>query len=343
MHWLTDMFLYECKAGTSVNLYRQFLTSLLMASNAKSTERQSPPPAAPGTCQWISDTPEFRSWVREPQSFLLLSADPWCGKSVLAHFLTKNLFLQPAWQSKPVYPCYLRRSQKREDRKKVLDSTLEEIERDLTPVTGTIICVLDAVDACCEGYLRDFAGKLLVKLESKGCELKLIATTRTEKEDSGMKLFDKDKFNFFGCLSWTRKEVRSKLQQDIVTTATKQLQTVPIRGDRKAIFQALQFDGSGRVPYLWLRIVIDGLKELAGDSSSRPSACILVATKGLDNASTQQALTLCRKLLDPTASSNNSTARRLLAIQLKNIFKVCPRGKYQSPAVENNTMVGSNS
>ena len=46
------------------------------------------PARLPGTCQWFLRHPNFLAWRKAPQSELLwLSADPGCGKSVLAKYL----------------------------------------------------------------------------------------------------------------------------------------------------------------------------------------------------------------------------------------------------------------
>lgn len=50
------------------------------------------PPPVPGTCTWIFDHPKYLSWIESPNPGLLwVSADPGCGKSVLASFLVNQL------------------------------------------------------------------------------------------------------------------------------------------------------------------------------------------------------------------------------------------------------------
>ncbi|KAH8747004.1 ankyrin repeat protein [Hyaloscypha finlandica] len=50
------------------------------------------PTAVPGTCQWLLNHEKYLAWRREQASSLLwLSADPGCGKSVLASYLVDNL------------------------------------------------------------------------------------------------------------------------------------------------------------------------------------------------------------------------------------------------------------
>ena len=44
-----------------------------------------------GTCEWFRNHPKFLSWLKmEESGLLLVSADPGCGKSVLARFLVEE-------------------------------------------------------------------------------------------------------------------------------------------------------------------------------------------------------------------------------------------------------------
>src|SRR5437868_6231516 len=45
-----------------------------------------------GTCTWVTEHPKYREWVeKQGAGLLLLSADPGCGKSVMASFLVGHL------------------------------------------------------------------------------------------------------------------------------------------------------------------------------------------------------------------------------------------------------------
>ncbi|KAI0423611.1 hypothetical protein F5Y09DRAFT_348659 [Xylaria sp. FL1042] len=46
------------------------------------------PKRADGTCECFTAHRLFQNWRREPSSLLWVSADPGCGKSVLAKYLT---------------------------------------------------------------------------------------------------------------------------------------------------------------------------------------------------------------------------------------------------------------
>src|SRR5205807_10584826 len=49
-----------------------------------------------GTCTWVTEHAKFKDWVgKKTSSLLWLSADPGCGKSVIASFLVDHLKTRP--------------------------------------------------------------------------------------------------------------------------------------------------------------------------------------------------------------------------------------------------------
>jgi hypothetical protein len=47
------------------------------------------PPSVPGTCTWLLRNSIYKDWLNQGKSHLLwISADPGCGKSVMASYLT---------------------------------------------------------------------------------------------------------------------------------------------------------------------------------------------------------------------------------------------------------------
>ncbi|GAD93829.1 hypothetical protein BC1G_06991 [Paecilomyces variotii No. 5] len=60
-----------------------------------------------GTCQWFLDQESFKRWLKEDSGILLVTADPGCGKSVLAKYLIDCELPQHANESgKPPVICY---------------------------------------------------------------------------------------------------------------------------------------------------------------------------------------------------------------------------------------------
>ncbi|EGY21427.1 NACHT and WD domain-containing protein [Verticillium dahliae VdLs.17] len=67
-----------------------FLQTINVSDYAGHKSRNAPP--VQGTCTWIFDHPKYLSWIESPDPGLLwVSADPGCGKSVLASFLVNQL------------------------------------------------------------------------------------------------------------------------------------------------------------------------------------------------------------------------------------------------------------
>lgn len=59
------------------------------------------------TCQWFLDQNNFQHWLREDSSILLVTADPGCGKSVLAKYLIDHeLIRRTSVLKKSVTICY---------------------------------------------------------------------------------------------------------------------------------------------------------------------------------------------------------------------------------------------
>ncbi|KAM5344762.1 hypothetical protein ACJ41O_010624 [Fusarium nematophilum] len=72
---------------TQISQHQSNLLNRLETSSPEIHKARNPP-AAKGTCTWILRHATYQSWYANPHSsFLWLSADPGCGKSVLASFL----------------------------------------------------------------------------------------------------------------------------------------------------------------------------------------------------------------------------------------------------------------
>ena len=153
------------------------------------------PERVEGTCEWFTNHPLFRNWQESKTSSLLwVSADPGCGKSVLAKYLVDAVL--PSTKSRTV--CYFFFKDDFEDQRSVAsalccilrqlfmqndallsDKILEKFEtdgeklfgsfRDLWDIlisvaedynAGEIICILDALDECEDKGRSQFAEAL---------------------------------------------------------------------------------------------------------------------------------------------------------------------------------------
>ena len=66
-------------------------------------DKNKNPSRVPGTCEWVLKHPIFRKWDQEDSiGWLWITANPGCGKSVLARFLTEDLHKN----NEGMYICY---------------------------------------------------------------------------------------------------------------------------------------------------------------------------------------------------------------------------------------------
>ena len=170
------------------------------------------PKRADGTCEWFTSHRLFQNWKNETSALLWVSADPGCGKSVLARYLVDDVFPASATRT----TCYFFFKDDFDDQKS-LESALccilhqlfvqnptllsDEILKDFreegdqlfasfkklwdifiraagSHKHGEIICVLDALDEC-QGPTRLGAALTQVYSDGKGVStLKFLVTSR---------------------------------------------------------------------------------------------------------------------------------------------------------------------
>ncbi|KAI1127027.1 hypothetical protein F5Y10DRAFT_278351 [Nemania abortiva] len=152
------------------------------------------PKRADGTCEWFTAHPLFQNWRNETSALLWVSADPGCGKSVLARYLVDDVL--PSTTTRTT--CYFFFKDDFDDQKALegalccilhqlftqkpvllSDEILEDFdEGDQKYSDGEIICILDALDECVDQ--RPFA-QALTEHYSKGkgiSTLKFLVTSR---------------------------------------------------------------------------------------------------------------------------------------------------------------------
>ncbi|KAK4903915.1 hypothetical protein LTR66_017961, partial [Elasticomyces elasticus] len=190
----------KCHQGYKTSTYEEF--------------KNRNPTRAPGTCQWVFKHPSYLNWTRSDHDDLLwISADPGCGKSVLArsladHYLdSKNyttcyfffkednplqqgldttlcamlhqLFSQHPNLIRHALPAWERNGTK-------LCNEVEEMWRifvQAAATAGPVVCVFDALDECQDADRSRLISLLLGVLRGQsktlapGC-LKILATSR---------------------------------------------------------------------------------------------------------------------------------------------------------------------
>ncbi|KAH0532681.1 hypothetical protein TsFJ059_001341 [Trichoderma semiorbis] len=161
------------------------------------------------TCLWFLQHEHFQTWVRQDSGPLLVSADPGCGKSVLAKYLVDEVLPQSEstiWyfffkdqdqntvrqalcallhQLFTQKPCLIKYAVKeyRKDGPGLTNSTksLWQILQDATrdPQAESVIIVLDALDECKESELPDLIRYVESQFRSDQCgKLKYLLTCR---------------------------------------------------------------------------------------------------------------------------------------------------------------------
>ena len=170
-----------------------------------------------GTCQWFLDQENFRHWLQQDSGILLVTADPGCGKSVLAKFLIDSelpsrisemgesaaicyFFFKDQIQSDISHalcallhqlfsqkPSLIRHAMKakHDNGSKLIHlpenlwGILQSASRDED--AGQVICVLDALDECGESHRKALISLLKCHFQSEqGArgKLKMLLTSR---------------------------------------------------------------------------------------------------------------------------------------------------------------------
>ncbi|KAK7993821.1 hypothetical protein PG989_007202 [Apiospora arundinis] len=170
------------------------------------------PKRVDGTCEWFTTHDLFRKWQQEASAMLWVSADPGCGKSVLAKYLVDEVLASSATRT----TCYFFFKDDFDDQRTVesalccilhqlfvqkpdllLDKFLDGYRKEgdqicssfgglwriLTEAAdhhkeGEIICILDALDECV-GHKRLAAGLTQLFSQGKGAsKLNFLVTSR---------------------------------------------------------------------------------------------------------------------------------------------------------------------
>ncbi|KAK2785943.1 hypothetical protein FQN52_008210 [Onygenales sp. PD_12] len=297
----------------------------------------------PGTCEWFTGHPRFRHWLESECSALLwVSADPGCGKSVLARYLIDELLSAP--KSKTV--CYFFFKDDFDDQKslpgalccilrQLFDQKPELLSRSVVDLfqkdghhllksvdglwrmlintisqesAGEIICVVDALDDCGGEGQRQLAEILcyLYKGRAERCKLKFLLTSR---------LYDSIQRSF-QLLENTiptihlRGENEDEVQQISAEINTVIRHEVMLLSERRQLSQdeqELVLEGLSSIPnrtYLWVYLVLHSLDEIVPINPRNIRTLVRELPRSVNEAYNQ---ILCR-------SRNREEARKALHI-----------------------------
>lgn len=168
------------------------------------------PERLPGTCKWILDHPKYQNWTSQtPASKLLwVSADPGCGKSVLAKSLVDQYdrssvcyyffkedtaitrsavhamcaILHQICDLHPILIKYVLPLYKRNGEKLVDLGLIEDLWSAFSNIIndkdfGDFICIFDAMDECSDDDYKKLLQKLAT-LASSSVSIKILITSR---------------------------------------------------------------------------------------------------------------------------------------------------------------------
>ena len=176
------------------------------------------PPRVEGTCQWVLNHPKYRDWHESSRDDLLwISADPGCGKSVLAKYLIENelqttethtvcyfFFKDNDQQDGVATALCAMLHQLFSHRRQLIRHAIPAWDKDGAKLTNEIselwriwlaaakdseanhvTCVLDALDECKEAernklihFLADFYRQTLTSPASRQGRLRILVTSR---------------------------------------------------------------------------------------------------------------------------------------------------------------------
>lgn len=291
----------------SVSAITTYNTFVLMNPSKRAAKQI--PNAVDGTCEWIYSQPRFWNFLVNtfPDNYLplfVITAEPWCGKTVLAQFLVKTLPDRIAAESK-IYHFFFGN----DDDDRFLN-VIQQIERELkqradeaVEPRGEVICILDALDECKDK--RADIERLVEVIKSahqspnRIC-LKVIAIARDDwynrwynsNCDMIPRLPDNNQI--------PPEVVRRKFAYDFSMVIGDRIERLGIHGHLDQIQQDLQLDGTTESPYLWANVVFDVLGELHGSNFEAMGW-------GRRIASSKEHYTIYKKMLKPFAGNGLHT------------------------------------
>ncbi|RWA09407.1 hypothetical protein EKO27_g5694 [Xylaria grammica] len=241
-----------------------------------------------GTCEWFLNHDNFRRWLEQESGPLLVSADPGCGKSVLAKYLIDHglpraptticyFFFKDQDQNTvrqalcallhqllSLKPSLIEHAMDQFDKdgEGLINSTsslwtvLENAVKD--PRAGPLIMVLDALDECVDSELEDLIRN--VKKQSDYAGLKYLLTGRPYEQIVSQ----------FQSLLETFPYVRIPGEEESETISQEVNHVIQYRVEKLAHEKGLSDKVKGRLAerllgiphrtYLWVYLVFDYLK-----------------------------------------------------------------------------------
>ncbi|KAL4732892.1 ankyrin repeat protein [Aspergillus similis] len=317
-------------------LFKRLYTCLYKDHKDRNNKR------VPGTCEWFTSHPQFTEWNQSGNSELLwVSADPGCGKSVLARYLADeylpsgvrtvcyfffkdddadqkratNALASVLHQLLIAQPHLVQESllDKSETSGDLLVKSFNELWNIFVQVTadenaGEVVCLFDALDECQEDdrktLIQAIENLLLRDLGKRS--LKILITSRP---------YDHIRYDFFRLeksiptirLSGESEENTEKISIEIDLVIKERVREI---GERNSLrpdecdFIVDQLTSIPNRTYLWVSLALNVIERMPGFSKGNVQNAILDIPKDVEAAYT--------RILD--RSLDHGKARKLLHI-----------------------------
>ncbi|KAF7533533.1 hypothetical protein G7054_g7010 [Neopestalotiopsis clavispora] len=321
---------------------RRFLNTLATVPYRDRKDRN--PERDEGTCIWFKDHSKFQDWQESKAASLLwVSADPGCGKSVLAKYLVDNVLPTTGDQ----FTCYFFFKDDFEDQRTLVSALrcllhqifehnisllddelfsrlaangqilssrtdLWEILTDIfkSQVVGGFVCIIDAFDECSADD-RSFLMKSLKKLfmDEAAPPIRLLLTSRPY-EDIARGLRKLQNKELIIHLKGESEQEMDNISQEIDLVIAKNVndlgEDLDLESDVTDLIK-LELTKVGNRTYLWVALMIDILKNAIQTSKSAMQSLIRQLPRSVSAAYEK---ILSREQNDET----NAKTRRLLHI-----------------------------
>lgn len=266
------------------------------------------PDRVPGTCEWALTHPQFTEWQQSPHDDLLwISADPGCGKSVLAKTLVKEILpntdkhkvlyfffkddesesslakalcalLHQLFNHHPILRGHALKSFQTNGRE--LQTNVHELWRIFVKATrdsqaGSITCVLDALDECYDSDRTTLISFLKVfhqDSSSKESPLKFLITSRPYGNEREFGTKEPRLIRLAGQDSNAdiSKEIDLFIRDQVAQTS----QRLKLNQETRELLQQKLLEGRERT-YLWLHLVFEDLERSVKTGGKRTKQALL--------------------------------------------------------------------
>lgn len=282
-----------------------------------------------GTCMWFLEHEHFQSWLRQDSGPLLVSADPGCGKSVLARYLIDDYL--PKYLPRSATICYFffkyqdqntvrqalcallhqlfshklslikhAMTQYNKDGQGLVNSTnsLWEVLRNAVQDSqaGPVVIVLDALDECAESEFVDLMRRIEKQCRSDQIaygKLKYLLTSRPY-EQIVSKI--RDLLIIFPNIHIPGEEESETITREVNYVITRRVgklsQTKNLSSQVKGHLEKRLHETTHRT-YLWVYLVFEYLEKVTFKRTSKGIESTIAALPKSVNEAYEQILSKC--------------------------------------------------